>query len=466
MKNTENDQQRRRQQQEPVIVTDFDLFAIVHNYLIEHKFTETSKTLKRERRRINSLTKQNGATAHTAAQERLPLDENGLLPRVKCLRKICEEYFRFRVIESRRARSRDRRMRRIFEQCEKAFGNPKPFKKQAYRGDEGDEVEFNSDSDSSDSDSGSDEEEDNDNNGLMSKGGARGWEKKKRKRKRAERDEEELGVTTTTTTTNAAALKETNQLMKKRIEKGDEYGINTELVATDNVGAGIDNKTLKNNSNDNILQPTTTLTTTTTTTKNEVAVALVGGRRNKKKQSAPQKINKGSNNKQTIYKQSLDDANVREKIADVIVRTLKRKTGQTPNPTPQNNNNSALQAGTITSIEKEELAFSDNEDDEFGVTELDLDRIAELMGKPENTTETADLILGSLMESTDGDLGRFLEDLVAQTQHGGKNDAEIQKLTTPKKRLMLIEGKEDQKRLEEEEEEEVRKRNEDLEKTP
>jgi hypothetical protein len=145
---------------------------------------------------------------------------------------------------------------------------------------------------------------------------------------------------------------------------------------------------------------------------------------------------------------------------------LKRKTGQTPNPTPQNNNNSALQAGTITSIEKEELAFSDNEDDEFGVTELDLDRIAELMGKPENTTETADLILGSLMESTDGDLGRFLEDLVAQTQHGGKNDAEIQKLTTPKKRLMLIEGKEDQKRLEEEEEEEVRKRNEDLEKTP
>jgi hypothetical protein len=53
--------------------------------------------------------------------------------------------------------------------------------------------------------------------------------------------------------------------------------------------------------------------------------------------------------------------------------------------------------------------------------------------------------------------------LVAQTQHGGKNDAEIQKLTTPKKRLMLIEGKEDQKRLEEEE---VRKRNEDLEKTP
>ena len=170
-------------------------------------------------------------------------------------------------------------------------------------------------------------------------------------------------------------------------------------------------------------------TTTTTNTNRE--------RRNKKKQAAPQR-----KHKQTLYKQSLDDANVREKIADVIVRTLHKKTGRTPNPTPTLNS-----AKSNKNIEREELAFSDVEDDddddgnEFGgVTELELDKIAEMMDKPENTMETANAILGSLMESTDNDLGRFLEDLVAQTEHG--NTKEINKLPTPKKRLLL---KEDQK---------------------
>jgi len=170
-------------------------------------------------------------------------------------------------------------------------------------------------------------------------------------------------------------------------------------------------------------------TTTTTNTNRE--------RRNKKKQAAPQR-----KHKQTLYKQSLDDANVREKIADVIVRTLHKKTGRTPNPTPTLNS-----AKSNKNIEREELAFSDVEDDddddgnEFGgVTELELDKIAEMMDKPEDTMETANAILGSLMESTDNDLGRFLEDLVAQTEHG--NTKEINKLPTPKKRLLL---KEDQK---------------------
>jgi len=156
-------------------------------------------------------------------------------------------------------------------------------------------------------------------------------------------------------------------------------------------------------------------------------------RRNKKKQAAPQR-----KHKQTIYKQSLDDANVREKIADVIVRTLHKKTGRTPNPTPTMNS-----AKSNKNIEREELAFSDveedEEEDEFGhhVTELELDKIADLMEKPEDTMETANAILGSLMESTDNDLGRFLEDLVAQTEHG--NTKEINKLPTPKKRLLLKE---------------------------
>ncbi len=83
----------------------------------------------------------------------------------------------------------------------------------------------------------------------------------------------------------------------------------------------------------------------------------------------------------------------------------------------------------------------DDDGNEFGgVTELELDKIAEMMDKPEDTMETANAILGSLMESTDNDLGRFLEDLVAQTEHG--NTKEINKLPTPKKRLLL---KEDQK---------------------
>ena len=171
-------------------------------------------------------------------------------------------------------------------------------------------------------------------------------------------------------------------------------------------------------------------TTTTTNTNRE--------RRNKKKQAAPQR-----KHKQTLYKQSLDDANVREKIADVIVRTLHKKTGRTPNPTPTLYNS----AKSNKNIEREELAFSDVEEDEDddgnefgGVTELELDKIAEMMDKPEDTMETANAILGSLMESTDNDLGRFLEDLVAQTEHG--NTKEINKLPTPKKRLLL---KEDQK---------------------
>ena len=153
-------------------------------------------------------------------------------------------------------------------------------------------------------------------------------------------------------------------------------------------------------------------TTTTTNTNRE--------RRNKKKQAAPQR-----KHKQTLYKQSLDDANVREKIADVIVRTLHKKTGRTPNPTPTLYNS----AKSNKNIEREELAFSDVEEDEDddgneigGVTELELDKIAEMMDKPEDTMETANAILGSLMESTDNDLGRFLEDLVAQTEHGNTKE--------------------------------------------
>ena len=121
------------------------------------------------------------------------------------------------------------------------------------------------------------------------------------------------------------------------------------------------------------------------------------------------------------------------------MRTLHKKTGRTPNPTPTMNS-----AKSNKNIEREELAFSDveeeeEEEDEFGhhVTELELDKIADLMEKPEDTMETANAILGSLMESTDNDLGRFLEDLVAQTEHG--NTKEINKLPTPKKRLLLKE---------------------------
>ena len=128
-----------------------------------------------------------------------------------------------------------------------------------------------------------------------------------------------------------------------------------------------------------------------------------------------------------------------------IARSSRGRASSTPGILSRSG--SPPRAKSNKNIEREELAFSDVEEDEDddgneigGVTELELDKIAEMMDKPEDTMETANAILGSLMESTDNDLGRFLEDLVAQTEHG--NTKEINKLPTPKKRLLL---KEDQK---------------------
>ena len=318
----------------------------------------------------------------TSEQQSSPSPLVRLLPRVKPLRAIMSEFLTMKAKERRRKKSTNEPMKMIFRQCEEAFGN---LRKEEVDDDEEEE-------DDDDDDDGREGVID-----ILAVGeDARGNGRKRR------REDEDIDAA------EALALAAAGANPPEQEEEEEENNNNN------------------NNNNDDATAAQTNNTNAT------------GERRNKKKQAAPQR-----KHKQTIYKQSLDDANVREKIADVIVRTLHKKTGRTPNPTPIVTNS----AKRNKNVEREELAFSDveedEEDDEFGhhhVTELELDKIAELMEKPEDTMETANAILGSLMESTDNDLGRFLEDLVAQTEHG--NTKEINKLPTPKKRLLL---KEDQK---------------------
>ena len=370
--------------------SDFDMFALVYNFLQsngykdaaekmtkemkrrlktpksfsekEEEKEENNTKLKKKKKKLMMVQMLNALGTKNGSQDE---DKEALLPRVKPLREIMGEFLSMKAKELRRKKSTNEPMKMIFRQCEEAFGNiaTEEEEKETTAGLRND---------------------DDGREGVVGIIAARGEDEDGTAA-------EVLAVAAADATTGAAAARPRQQ----RVE------------VEQNIAAA-----------------------TNTTNHQE--------RRNKKKQAAPQR-----KHKQTLYKQSLDDANVREKIADVIVRTLHKKTGRTPNPTPTLYNS----AKSNKNIEREELAFSDVEEDEDddgnefgGVTELELDKIAEMMDKPEDTMETANAILGSLMESTDNDLGRFLEDLVAQTEHG--NTKEINKLPTPKKRLLL---KEDQK---------------------
>ncbi|CAL6292007.1 unnamed protein product [Bathycoccus prasinos] len=349
--------------------SDFDMFALVYNFLQsngykdaaekmtkemkrrlktpksfsekEEEKEENNTKLKKKKKKLIMVQMLNALGTKNGSQDE---DKEALLPRVKPLREIMGEFLSMKAKELRRKKSTNEPMKMIFRQCEEAFGNiaTEEEEKETTAGLRND---------------------DDGREGVVGIIAARGEDEDGTAA-------EVLAVAAADATTGAAAARPRQQ----RVEKQEE----------------------------------------------------ASGAAQRK-------------HKQTIYKQSLDDANVREKIADVIVRTLHKKTGRTPNPTPTMNS-----AKSNKNIEREELAFSDveedeEEDDEFGhhVTELELDKIADLMEKPEDTMETANAILGSLMESTDNDLGRFLEDLVAQTEHG--NTKEINKLPTPKKRLLLKE---------------------------
>jgi len=424
---------RKKKNGEKKEPSDFDLFVLVYAFLQTNDYGEAAEKMMREmkrrlRKEMNSMGGENdenddfdentkkkknnnnnnktkmvmrkkklvqmlnglgkGAknattttVTSTSEQQSSPSPLVRLLPRVKPLRAIMSEFLTMKAKERRRKKSTNEPMKMIFRQCEEAFGNLRK-----------EEVDDDEEEDEDDDDDGREGVVD-----ILAVGeGAKGNGRKRR------REDEDIDAAEALALAAAGA---------NPLEEEEEENNNN------------------NNNNNNDDDATATHTNNTNAT---------GERRNKKKQAAPQR-----KHKQTIYKQSLDDANVREKIADVIVRTLHKKTGRTPNPTPTMTNS----AKRNKNVEREELAFSDveedEEDDEFGhhrVTELELDKIAELMEKPEDTMETANAILGSLMESTDNDLGRFLEDLVAQTEHG--NTKEINKLPTPKKRLLL---KEDQK---------------------
>jgi len=341
--------------------SDFDMFALVYNFLQsngykdaaekmtkemkrrlktpksfsekEEEKEENNTKLKKKKKKLMMVQMLNALGTKNGSQDE---DKEALLPRVKPLREIMGEFLSMKAKELRRKKSTNEPMKMIFRQCEEAFGNiaTEEEEKETTAGLRND---------------------DDGREGVVGIIAARGEDEDGTAA-------EVLAVAAADATTGAAAARPRQQ----RVE------------VEQNIAAA-----------------------TNTTNHQE--------RRNKKKQAAPQR-----KHKQTIYKQSLDDANVREKIADVIVRTLHKKTGRTPNPTPTMNS-----AKSNKNIEREELAFSD------------------LMEKPEDTMETANAILGSLMESTDNDLGRFLEDLVAQTEHG--NTKEINKLPTPKKRLLLKE---------------------------
>ena len=374
---------RKRNVSSSVSPSDFDMFALVYNFLQSNGYKDAAEKMTKEmKRRLKTpksfSEKEEEKEENTKLKKKKKLmmvqmlnalgtkngqdeDKEALLPRVKPLREIMGEFLSMKRKEQRRKKSTNEPMKMIFRQCEEAFGNI------ATEEEEKETAGLRNDDDGRE--------------GVVGIIAARGEDEDGTAA-------EVLAVAEAEATTAAAAAARPRQ---QRVE------------VEQNIAAA-----------------------TNTTNHQE--------RRNKKKQAAPQR-----KHKQTIYKQSLDDANVREKIADVIVRTLHKKTGRTPNPTPTMNS-----AKSNKNIEREELAFSDveedeEEDDEFGhhVTELELDKIADLMEKPEDTMETANAILGSLMESTDNDLGRFLEDLVAQTEHG--NTKEINKLPTPKKRLLLKE---------------------------
>jgi len=382
--NKKNSLKRKRNVSSSVSPSDFDMFALVYNFLQSNGYKDAAeKMTKKMKRRLktkslsfNSEEEEKEENTKLKKKKKLMMvqmlnalgTKNGsqeegkeaLLPRVKPLREIMGEFLSMKRKELRRKKSTNEPMKMIFRQCEEAFGNI------AMEEEEKETAGLRNDDDGRE--------------GVVGIIAARGEDEDGTAA-------EVLAVAAAEATTTAAAEARPRQ---QRVE------------VEQNIAAA-----------------------TNTTNHQE--------RRNKKKQAAPQR-----KHKQTIYKQSLDDANVREKIADVIVRTLHKKTGRTPNPTPTMNS-----AKSNKNIEREELAFSDveedEEEDEFGhhVTELELDKIADLMEKPEDTMETANAILGSLMESTDNDLGRFLEDLVAQTEHG--NTKEINKLPTPKKRLLLKE---------------------------
>ena len=381
--NKKNTLKRKRNVNSSVSPSDFDMFALVYNFLQSNGYKDAAEKMTKEMKRrlktpkssFNSEEEEENTkktkkkklmmvqmlNALGTKNESQAEDKEALLPRVKPLREIMGEFLSMKRKELRRKKSTNEPMKMIFRQCEEAFGNI------AMEEEEKETAGLRNDDDGRE--------------GVVGIIAARGEDEDGTAA-------EVLAVAAAEATTTAAAEARPRQ---QRVE------------VEQNIAAA-----------------------TNTTNHQE--------RRNKKKQAAPQR-----KHKQTIYKQSLDDANVREKIADVIVRTLHKKTGRTPNPTPTMNS-----AKSNKNIEREELAFSDveedeEEDDEFGhhVTELELDKIADLMEKPEDTMETANAILGSLMESTDNDLGRFLEDLVAQTEHG--NTKEINKLPTPKKRLLLKE---------------------------
>ena len=381
--NKKNTLKRKRNVNSSVSPSDFDMFALVYNFLQSNGYKDAAEKMTKEMKRrlktpkssFNSEEEEENTkktkkkklmmvqmlNALGTKNESQAEDKEALLPRVKPLREIMGEFLSMKAKELRRKKSTNEPMKMIFRQCEEAFGNI------AMEEEEKETAGLRNDDDGRE--------------GVVGIIAARGEDEDGTAA-------EVLAVAAAEATTTAAAEARPRQ---QRVE------------VEQNIAAA-----------------------TNTTNHQE--------RRNKKKQAAPQR-----KHKQTIYKQSLDDANVREKIADVIVRTLHKKTGRTPNPTPTMNS-----AKSNKNIEREELAFSDveedeEEEDEFGhhVTELELDKIADLMEKPEDTMETANAILGSLMESTDNDLGRFLEDLVAQTEHG--NTKEINKLPTPKKRLLLKE---------------------------
>ena len=391
--NKKNSLKRKRNVSSSVSPSDFDMFALVYNFLQSNGYKDAAEKMTKEMKRrlktkslsFNSEEEEKEENTKLKKKKKLMMvqmlnalgTKNGsqeegkeaLLPRVKPLREIMGEFLSMKRKELRRKKSTNEPMKMIFRQCEEAFGNI------AMEEEEKETAGLRNDDDGRE--------------GVVGIIVAAGEEDARGRAARGEDEDgtaaEVLAVAEADATTSAAAARPRQQ----RVE------------VEQNIAAA------------------------TNTNHQE--------RRNKKKQAAPQR-----KHKQTIYKQSLDDANVREKIADVIVRTLHKKTGRTPNPTPTMNS-----AKSNKNIEREELAFSDveedEEEDEFGhhVTELELDKIADLMEKPEDTMETANAILGSLMESTDNDLGRFLEDLVAQTEHG--NTKEINKLPTPKKRLLLKE---------------------------
>ena len=126
--------------------SDFDMFALVYNFLQSNGYKDAAEKMTKEmKRRLKTpksfSEKEEEKEENTKLKKKKKLmmvqmlnalgtkngsqdeDKEALLPRVKPLREIMGEFLSMKAKELRRKKSTNEPMKMIFRQCEEAFGN-------------------------------------------------------------------------------------------------------------------------------------------------------------------------------------------------------------------------------------------------------------------------------------------------------------------------------------------------------